>query len=131
MLEAHVVSGDWTAGGAKASEPLSPAVHSTSRRDHGAPYWANPRSARVFPSCPGLGRNGQATVGAVTYYAPWGNLAIFYKDFGYAKGLVSLGVVERGLKELATLSGSSTVVIDRIETSTEKRLEDSEKRLED
>ena len=31
--------------------------------------------------------------GDITYYAPWGNLAIFYKDskVGYAKGLIYLG----------------------------------------
>ncbi len=32
--------------------------------------------------------------GDITYYAPWGNLAIFYKDFGYAKGLIKLGQLE-------------------------------------
>ena len=29
--------------------------------------------------------------GDITYYAPWGNLAIFYQDSGYATGLVTLG----------------------------------------
>jgi len=32
-------------------------------------------------------------VGTLAYYAPWGNLAFFYKDFGYSLGLVALGVV--------------------------------------
>lgn len=36
----------------------------------------------------------QASKGDLTYYAPWGNLAIFYKDFAYASGLVSLGRAE-------------------------------------
>lgn len=36
-------------------------------------------------------------VGDLTYYAPWGNLAIFYRDFGYANGLISLGRIEGGL----------------------------------
>jgi hypothetical protein len=31
------------------------------------------------------------SVGDITYYAPWGNLAIFYRDFEYSTGLVSLG----------------------------------------
>ncbi|WP_447740754.1 cyclophilin-like fold protein [Variovorax boronicumulans] len=31
------------------------------------------------------------SVGDITYYAPWGNLAIFYKGFGYSEGLVKLG----------------------------------------
>ncbi len=29
--------------------------------------------------------------GDLAYYAPWGNLALFYKDFGYSRGLVRLG----------------------------------------
>jgi hypothetical protein len=35
--------------------------------------------------------------GDLTYYAPWGNLAIFYKDFDYSRGLVSLGKIDSGL----------------------------------
>ena len=35
-------------------------------------------------------------VGDITYYAPWGNLAIFYRDFSYAKGLVGLGRIVSG-----------------------------------
>lgn len=30
------------------------------------------------------------SVGDITYYAPWGDVAIFYKDFGYASGLISI-----------------------------------------
>lgn len=33
-------------------------------------------------------------VGDITYYAPWGNIAIFYKDFGYASGLIKIGKIE-------------------------------------
>ena len=33
------------------------------------------------------------SVGDIAYYAPWGNLAIFYKDFGYSSGLVKLGTI--------------------------------------
>jgi hypothetical protein len=36
------------------------------------------------------------TTGDIAYYAPWGNLAIFYKDFGYSNGLVSLGKITGG-----------------------------------
>ncbi len=38
--------------------------------------------------------------GDITYYAPWGNLAIFYKDFGYSRGLVKLGAIITGGKAL-------------------------------
>jgi hypothetical protein len=33
------------------------------------------------------------SAGDIAYYAPWGNLAIFYKDFGYSRGLVKLGQI--------------------------------------
>ena len=36
--------------------------------------------------------------GDIAYYAPWGNLAIFYKDFEYSRGLVKLGAIESGAK---------------------------------
>ncbi|MFC7738659.1 cyclophilin-like fold protein [Roseomonas sp. GCM10028921] len=35
-------------------------------------------------------------VGDIAYYAPWGNLAMFYRDFGYSRGLIRLGVIESG-----------------------------------
>lgn len=38
--------------------------------------------------------------GDITYYAPWGNLAIFYKDFTYSRGLIILGKVESNSKIL-------------------------------
>jgi len=37
------------------------------------------------------------SVGDISYYAPWGNLAIFYQDFGYAKGLIILGHIDEGI----------------------------------
>jgi hypothetical protein len=37
-------------------------------------------------------------VGDIAYYAPWGNLAIYYKDFGYSNGLVILGKIDGGLE---------------------------------
>lgn len=36
--------------------------------------------------------------GDIAYYAPWGNLAIFYKSFEYSRGLVKLGAIESGGK---------------------------------
>jgi hypothetical protein len=39
-------------------------------------------------------------VGDITFYAPWGNLAIFYKDFGYSEGLVKLGRIDCGIAAL-------------------------------
>jgi len=39
-------------------------------------------------------------VGDITYYAPWGNLAIFYRDFGYSTGLIKLGRFDSGIEAL-------------------------------
>lgn len=49
-------------------------------------------------------------VGSFTYYAPWGNLAIFYRDFGYSRSLVNLGTVTSGLEYLSQ-SDSFTATI--------------------
>lgn len=38
--------------------------------------------------------------GDITYYAPWGNLAIFVKGRSYASGLLPLGRVDAGLPAL-------------------------------
>ena len=54
------------------------------------------------------------SVGDITYYAPWGNLAIFYKDFGYSTGLIFLGKVDSGIEALS-VPGSVKVTIDLIE----------------
>jgi hypothetical protein len=39
-------------------------------------------------------------VGDIAYYAPWGNLAIYYRDFGYSAGLVKLGRIDAGIETL-------------------------------
>jgi hypothetical protein len=41
------------------------------------------------------------SMGDITYYAPWGNVAFFYKDFGYSTGLVSHGVIDSVAEFLA------------------------------
>ncbi|WP_281233853.1 cyclophilin-like fold protein [Flavobacterium gelatinilyticum] len=43
-----------------------------------------------------------ASVGDLTYYAPWGNLALFYKNFTYATGLISLGKITSGMEAFNT-----------------------------
>lgn len=40
-------------------------------------------------------------VGDLTYYAPWGNLAIFYRGFRYSEGLIKLGRLSSGVELLA------------------------------
>src|SRR3954468_19561547 len=42
------------------------------------------------------------SVGDIAYYTPWGNLAIYYRDFEYSTGLVSLGVLASGADVFAS-----------------------------
>ena len=44
-------------------------------------------------------------VGDITHYSPWGNLAIFYRDFGYSTGACPPGQDRRrhGIAECARL----------------------------
>ena len=53
-------------------------------------------------------------VGDITYYAPWGNLAIFDRDFGYSRGLVRLGRLDSGVESLRG-HGPVRVTIERAE----------------
>src|SRR5918995_6847598 len=53
------------------------------------------------------------SVGDIAYYTPWGNLAIFYKDFGYSKGLIGLGRIDSGIDALE-VPGSRKVTIERV-----------------
>lgn len=57
------------------------------------------------------------TVGDIAYYAPWGNVAIFYKDFGNSPGLIKLGKIDSGL-ELLTTPDSLEIKISRDEKLT-------------
>lgn len=52
-------------------------------------------------------------VGDIAYYSPWGNLAIYYRDFGYSNGLVILGKTEGGIEALS-VPGSVEVTIDLV-----------------
>lgn len=51
-------------------------------------------------------------VGTLAYYAPWGNLCIFYQDFRYSEGLVPLGKLEGDMGLLAAMDGSFSVALD-------------------
>lgn len=46
-----------------------------------------------------------ARAGDLTYYAPWGNLAIFYRDFRSASGLVRLGAFDADIDALLAADG--------------------------
>jgi hypothetical protein len=49
-------------------------------------------------------------VGDIAYYAPWGNLAMFYRDFDYSAGLVKLGRIDGGIEALRLAGGRATIV---------------------
>jgi hypothetical protein len=51
------------------------------------------------------------SIGDITYYAPWGNLAIFYRDFGYSSGLIKLGTIDAGMEAL-NVRGSMQATIE-------------------
>lgn len=54
------------------------------------------------------------SVGDIAYYAPWGNLAIYYRDFAYSNGLVILGKIEDSLEAL-NVAGFIEVTIEKIQ----------------
>ncbi|MDZ8033312.1 cyclophilin-like fold protein [Nostoc sp. DedSLP04] len=54
-------------------------------------------------------------VGDIAYYAPWGNLAMFYRDSGYANGLVILGKIDGGI-EAFNVPGSVEVTIELVQS---------------
>lgn len=65
-------------------------------------------------STAGAPAGSDPSVGDISYYAPWGNLAIFYKDFRYSRGLIRLGRVDSGIEAL-NVPGALMVTIERVE----------------
>ncbi|WP_341302023.1 cyclophilin-like fold protein [Lysinibacillus sp. FSL H8-0500] len=53
--------------------------------------------------------------GDLTYYAPWGNLALFYQDFRFSNGLIKLGTLEAGIEKLENLHGNFEITIEKID----------------
>ena len=64
-----------------------------------------PRQLPTEGAAPGV----DPEVGDIAYYAPWGNLAIYYRDFGYSRGLVRLGRIEADAEALSSLAGPVTI----------------------
>lgn len=61
-------------------------------------------------STQGAPSGSDPSVGDITYYAPWGNLAIFYKDFGYSNGLIILGKLDSGIETLANAADGKLTI---------------------
>ena len=49
--------------------------------------------------------------GDIAYYAPWGNLVIYYKDAPYADGVIKLGRLDPGGVERFSARGSMKVTM--------------------
>jgi hypothetical protein len=64
-------------------------------------------------STKGAPTGSDPAIGDIAYYAPWGNLAIFYRDFGYSNGLVILGKID-GEMEALNAPGSVKVTIELV-----------------
>lgn len=51
----------------------------------------------------------EAGAGTLAYYAPWGDVVMFYEDFGGAGGLYELGEAVSGAEYISGLSGTLQV----------------------
>ena len=69
-------------------------------------YPANELSTKDTP----LARSG---VGTLAYYAPWGNVVMFYRDFSSNSSLYRLGQAVSGEELIGELSG--TISVEKVE----------------
>lgn len=53
--------------------------------------------------------------GDITFYAPWGNIAVFYRDFPWSKGLIHLGCITSGMEKLTSIKGDFELRIEKLE----------------
>jgi hypothetical protein len=67
-------------------------------------------------STEGAPAGSNPSIGDIAYYSPWGNLAIFYRDFRYSSGLIKLGKIDSGIEAL-NVPGSAKMTIELIEKS--------------
>ncbi|RYD32294.1 MAG: hypothetical protein EOP86_16020 [Verrucomicrobiaceae bacterium] len=58
----------------------------------------------------GAPSGSDASAGDIAYYAPWGNLAIFYKNAPYAEGLIIIGRIVTDLNVLTELEHGKVVI---------------------
>ena len=56
-----------------------------------------------------------AEKGTLAYFAPWGNMTVFYKDYGQGTDLYEIGHVVSGKENIANLTG--TVTIQKADTN--------------
>lgn len=75
---------------------------------------------KIFYPKPKLSTEGapegyEPSKGDITYFAPWGDVAIFYKDFRYSEGLISLGKIENNGIEKLKAVGDQQVTFELVE----------------
>jgi hypothetical protein len=78
-----------------------------SLRDHAGTEKISDLPARLPTKGSPPGTAAQA--GDLDYYAPWGNLACFYRPFGYAQGLFTLGRLDSGVDQLTAVDSDVPV----------------------
>ena len=66
-----------------------------------------------------LGTEGQPfgytpKTGDFAYYAPWGNISVFYKDFRYSNSLYKLGTIESGTEIFENMNNDFEVTIEKV-----------------
>lgn len=54
-------------------------------------------------------------VGDLCLYAPWGNLSIFYNDFGYSNSLIKLGHIDSGMDTISNINSNFSAVLETAE----------------
>jgi hypothetical protein len=52
-----------------------------------------------------------AKAGSLSYYAPWGDVVLFYKNFGSASGLYELGEAISGIEYIQAMSGTIQIEV--------------------
>jgi hypothetical protein len=70
-------------------------------------------TARAFAEAGAAVALSDPSVGDIAFYAPWGNLAIFYRDAKYASGLIILGKID-GDAAAFNAPGSLKVTIEQV-----------------
>lgn len=53
--------------------------------------------------------------GDLTFYVPWGNIAIFYREFRLSRGLIRFGRITSGIEKLAAMRGDFSIAFERAE----------------
>lgn len=75
------------------------------------------RTEKIFDPPQGLSKEGapagyDPAPGDIACYGPWGNIAIFYRDYGYGRGLIPVGRIDGDGISLFQTPGEMTVTIE-------------------